>query len=65
MAVLSGLVLDLRDNPGGVLESGVAVADDFLERGVIVTADGRTPEARFEMDATPGDLMTARRWWCW
>ncbi|MGB6604541.1 MAG: S41 family peptidase [Steroidobacteraceae bacterium] len=54
---LKGLILDLRDNPGGVLESGVAVADDFLERGVIVTADGRTPEARFEMDATPGDLI--------
>jgi carboxyl-terminal processing protease len=54
---LKGLMLDLRDNPGGVLESGVAVADDFLERGVIVTADGRTPEARFEMDATPGDLI--------
>jgi carboxyl-terminal processing protease len=54
---LEGLVLDLRNNPGGVLESGVAVADDFLESGVIVTADGRTPEARFEMDATPGDLI--------
>jgi carboxyl-terminal processing protease len=54
---LKGLVLDLRDNPGGVLESGVAVADDFLEQGVIVTADGRTPEARFRMDATPGDLI--------
>jgi carboxyl-terminal processing protease len=54
---LSGLVLDLRDNPGGVLESGVAVADDFLNSGVILTAEGRTPDARFEMDATPGDLM--------
>jgi carboxyl-terminal processing protease len=54
---LKGLVLDLRDNPGGVLEAGVAVADDFLESGVIVTADGRTPEARFRMDATPGDLI--------
>jgi carboxyl-terminal processing protease len=53
----NGLVLDLRDNPGGVLEAGVAVADDFLERGVIVSADGRTPEARFEMDATSGDLI--------
>jgi carboxyl-terminal processing protease len=52
-----GLVLDLRNNPGGVLEAGVAVADDFLDSGVIVTADGRTPEARFEMDATPGDLI--------
>ena len=54
---LTGLVLDLRDNPGGVLESGVAVADDFLNGGVILTAEGRTPDARFEMDATPGDLM--------
>jgi carboxyl-terminal processing protease len=54
---LSGLILDLRNNPGGVLESGVAVADAFLESGVIVTADGRTPDARFEMDATPGDLI--------
>jgi carboxyl-terminal processing protease len=52
-----GLVLDLRNNPGGVLEAGVAVADDFLESGVIVTADGRTPDARFQMDATPGDLI--------
>ena len=50
-------MLDLRDNPGGVLESGVAVADDFLNSGVILTAEGRTPDARFEMDATPGDLM--------
>lgn len=56
-AGLQGLVLDLRDNPGGVLESGVAVADDFLNSGVILTAQGRTSDARFEMDATPGDLM--------
>jgi carboxyl-terminal processing protease len=54
---LKGLVLDLRNNPGGVLEAGVAVADAFLNSGVIVTADGRTPDARFEMDATPGDLL--------
>jgi carboxyl-terminal processing protease len=57
-ADLKGLVVDLRDNPGGVLEAGVAVADDFLEQGVIVSADGRTPEARFRMDATPGDLIS-------
>jgi carboxyl-terminal processing protease len=54
---LRGLVLDLRNNPGGVLEAGVAVADDFLNSGVIMTADGRTPEARFRMDASPGDLI--------
>jgi len=54
---LRGLVLDLRNNPGGVLEAGVAVADAFLNEGVIVTADGRTPDARFRMDATPGDVI--------
>src|SRR5215472_2300064 len=54
---LKGLVLDLRNNPGGVLEAGVAVADDFLDSGVIMTADGRTPEARFRMDANSGDLI--------
>src|SRR5881275_2065064 len=41
---IRGLVLDLRNNPGGVLEAGVAVADAFLDEGVIVTADGRTPD---------------------
>jgi carboxyl-terminal processing protease len=54
---LQGLVLDLRNNPGGVLEAGVAVADAFLNDGIIVTADGRTPDARFRMEATPGDLI--------
>lgn len=57
MRSLRGVVLDLRGNPGGVLESAVAVADEFLESGVIVRADGRTPDARFEMDATPGDAI--------
>ncbi len=54
-APLKGLILDLRDNPGGVLEAAVAVADDFIASGVIVTAKGRTPDANFEMDATHGD----------
>jgi carboxyl-terminal processing protease len=54
---LQGLVLDLRNNPGGVLEAGVAVADAFLNEGVIVTAEGRTPDACFRMEATPGDLI--------
>ncbi|MBS0365901.1 MAG: hypothetical protein JSR67_08775 [Proteobacteria bacterium] len=53
---IMGYLIDLRNNPGGVLESGVAVADDFLDSGVIVTGDGRTPESRFSMEATPGDL---------
>ena len=53
-----GLVLDLRNNPGGVLESAVDVADQLLESGVIVTAEGRTPASRFSMAATPGEVLT-------
>ena len=56
-AALKGLVLDLRNNPGGVLEAAVAVADAFLDSGVIVSARGRTPESKFEMRATPGDEL--------
>jgi carboxyl-terminal processing protease len=56
-APLKGLVLDMRDNPGGVLEAAVAVADAFLDGGVIVTAKGRTADSKFEMDATPGDVL--------
>ncbi|HEY4444616.1 MAG TPA: S41 family peptidase [Steroidobacteraceae bacterium] len=56
-AALKGLVLDLRNNPGGVLEAAVSVSDAFLDAGVIVTAKGRTPESKFEMNATPGDAL--------
>jgi len=52
---ITGLVLDLRNNPGGVLEAAVAVADEFLDKGIIVSAKGRTPESKFQMDATRGD----------
>jgi carboxyl-terminal processing protease len=54
---LRGLVLDLRDNPGGLLEAAIGVSDAFLNDGVIVTANGRAADARFEMDAQPGDEL--------
>ena len=54
---LNGLVLDLRNNPGGVLEAAVAVSDAFIDEGPIVTANGRAPDSKFEMDATPGDQL--------
>lgn len=54
---LDGLVLDLRDNPGGLLDSAVAIADDFLDSGVIVSADGRSEAARFQLEAQVGQLL--------
>ncbi|MFM7625319.1 MAG: S41 family peptidase [Gammaproteobacteria bacterium] len=54
---LRGVVIDLRDNPGGVLEAAVAVADSMLESGNIVSASGRTADARFRMDARPGQML--------
>jgi carboxyl-terminal processing protease len=53
---LRGLVLDLRNNPGGVLDAAVEVSDFFLERGTIVSAEGRSAESRFRMEAMDGDL---------
>jgi carboxyl-terminal processing protease len=53
---LKGFVIDLRNNPGGVLDSAVRVADDFLDSGTIVSARGRTDEATFRVAATPGDI---------
>ncbi|MGB5131007.1 MAG: S41 family peptidase [Steroidobacteraceae bacterium] len=58
---LRGIVLDLRNNPGGVLDAAVEVSDAFLERGIIVTAEGRAPEASFRMDAAAGDLSRGAR----
>ena len=54
---LQGLVMDLRENPGGLLDAAVAVSDDFLDGGVIVTAKGRAPDASLTRNATPGDLL--------
>lgn len=57
---LTGLIIDLRDNPGGVLDAAVDVADLFLEAGVIVSADGRAPDASFRYRARAGDLMSGK-----
>lgn len=55
---LKGLVIDLRNNPGGVLEGAVAVADAMLDEGNIVAARGRAADTKFRMDAEPGQLLT-------
>lgn len=52
-----GLVLDLRSNPGGLLNAAVEAADAFLDDGVIVSTRGRSPYSSSEYKATPGDLL--------
>ena len=54
---LLGLVLDLRSNPGGLLDSAVEVADEFLDGGIIVTGTGRMRKAQFEQSADAGDTL--------
>jgi carboxyl-terminal processing protease len=52
-----GAVLDLRNNPGGLLTAAVSVSDDFLDSGVIVTTRGRLPDSNMSFRAHPGDLL--------
>jgi carboxyl-terminal processing protease len=54
---LGGLVLDLRNNPGGVLQASVEVADAFLTEGLIVYTKGRQPSSDLEFSASGGDLL--------
>lgn len=54
---LKGLVLDLRNNPGGVLNAAVSVADDFITHGLIVYTKGRVPDSQLKFTATPSDLL--------
>lgn len=53
---LKGVVLDLRNDPGGLLDQGIAVADAFLEQGEIVSTRSRKPEDSRRFNATPGDI---------
>jgi len=55
--MLDGLILDLRNNPGGVLDAAVDVSDLFLDSGVIVSAEGRTADSRFTRSAHRGDVL--------
>ncbi|NWL76748.1 peptidase S41 [Pseudomonas taiwanensis] len=52
---LSGLVLDLRNNPGGVLQSAVEVSDHFLRKGLIVYTKGRIANSELRFSADPAD----------
>jgi carboxyl-terminal processing protease len=53
---LQGVILDLRRNPGGLLDQAIAVSDAFLERGEIVSTRSKKPEETQRYNARPGDL---------
>ena len=54
---VKGLVIDLRNNPGGVLGASVDMAGAFLDGGLVVYTEGRHPQAAGRYEATPGDLL--------
>jgi carboxyl-terminal processing protease len=53
---LKGFVIDLRNNPGGLLNQAISVTDAFLEKGEIVSTRGRDPQDSERHNAQPGDL---------
>lgn len=57
---MKGVVLDLRNNPGGLLEQAVQVADVFLDRGEIVSTRGRRPDSIQRFNSRQGDLLDGR-----
>lgn len=56
-APLKGIVLDLRNNPGGVLNAAVDVSDAFIESGLIVYTEGRIKNSEMRFNATPDDVI--------
>ncbi len=57
---VEGIVLDLRNNPGGLLNQAIRVSDAFLDKGEIVSTRGRQPEDGERYNATPGDLAEGK-----
>ena len=54
---LSGLIVDLRNNPGGILGASVDVADEFLDEGLIVYTEGRDAKSQLRFLADEGDIL--------
>jgi len=59
-APLDGLVLDLRNNPGGVLTAAVQVSNAFLNKGLIVYTEGRIKNSQMRFEAESGDVMAGK-----
>lgn len=57
---IDGIILDLRNNPGGLLTEAISVSDAFLEKGEIVSTRGRNPEDGDRFNATAGDLADGK-----
>ncbi len=60
MENVNGIILDLRNNPGGLLTEAIKVSDSFLEKGEIVSTRGRNPQDGERYNATPGDLAEGK-----
>jgi len=54
---IKGLILDLRNNPGGILSAAVAVSDFFIDKGLIVYTEGRVSDSRLRFTAKPDDIL--------
>jgi carboxyl-terminal processing protease len=60
MDKVTGFVIDLRNNPGGLLNQAIMVSDAFLEKGEIVSTRGRGPQDSDRVNAQPGDLAEGK-----
>lgn len=60
MDKINGFVIDLRNNPGGLLNQAIMVSDAFLDAGEIVSTRGRNPQDGERFNATPGDLAEGK-----
>jgi carboxyl-terminal processing protease len=57
---IKGYVIDLRNNPGGLLDQAISVSDTFLDKGEIVSTRGRNPEETQRFNARPGDMTKGK-----
>jgi carboxyl-terminal processing protease len=59
--IVKGYIIDMRNNPGGLLDQAISVSDDFLEKGAIVLTKGRNGEETQRAQASPGDITDGKK----